>query len=128
MIAYLVSATATAGVDEALRRGWTRLAAFRFATPQKHDIRLVTRIADLVPTAGVTLLIKGSDYDSGPPAADGLACRAWQGRDGAAGQRVEFDAFVASGKGRWISGDDEIPINQGVQYGAAQDAGEVSQF
>lgn len=116
MIVYLVSATADAGISEAMRRGWIRLGWFRFATPMKHDVRVVNRISELVPLAGVTLLFRAPDYDEGPPESDPVSRQAWFGREGEDGQRAAFEAFVASGRGRWVSGEEEIPVNVGVVY------------
>lgn len=99
MIMYLVSATRQAGVRAAMERGWTRIAASRFATAEKHDVRVITRASELVPLSGVTLLIKGDDYEAGPAAEDTVAFAAWAGD---AGQKFEFDRFVLSGRGRWI--------------------------
>lgn len=97
MIAYLVCSTDKRCQEEGEReRGWTRLAIHRFATPEGDDIRAIRRIADLVPFAGVTHMLKGRDYDDGPEGATEAQLDGWIREKG------EFDAFVASGRGKWV--------------------------
>lgn len=108
MIAYLVSPTYLAGVEEAHRRGWIQLAANRFATPARHDMRLVTRMADLVAAPGPTIMMRVIEYDAGPIGERGVEWLSWFGREGERGQKDEFDSFVASGRGRWVEDVDAV--------------------
>lgn len=98
MIAFLICATNEAGEGEARERGWTRIAATRYATPEKDDIRVITRADDLVlPNGAAATMIKGRDYDSGPPEAHGeRATLIWER------QRAEFQHVVDNGRGRWV--------------------------
>ena len=109
MILYLVAASCDGGVADAFSRdGWVRIGACRFATPEKHDVRVVWRAADLLPTPGVTLMFRGSDYDDGPGGPkDGVAVQAWQR------EHAEFERFIASGAGRWI-GEEGVPAGAGA--------------
>lgn len=76
---YLVSRSEESGIAAARARGWTRIAARRFATPENDDVRLVCRLSELVPIPGGTMMLRdGEDYDPG------------------------FDKFVAEGGGVWV--------------------------
>lgn len=100
MIIYLVAATEAQGIKDAEARGWTRIGRSRFATPEKHDIRLVFRIDDVIVMPGGTPMIKASDYDVGPPSA--AAMNRWAETTPGGGDRLCFDRFVADGNGRWV--------------------------
>ena len=103
-IFYLVSATEAQGIKDAAERGWERIAAHRFVTLSKDDVRLIWRYASLLPMAGQTPMIKGSDYESGPPPEDRMAWERWSGEGSGLGDKARFDAFVADGHGRWVEG------------------------
>ena len=103
MIMFLVASTDESGVADAMARGWTRIAARRFATPQRHDVRVIRSMVDLiVGQTPVVSMIKGSDYETGPakgPEQDPLAWLRWET------EKPEFDKFVASGRGAWVDPD-----------------------
>ena len=103
-IFYLVAATEAQGIKDAAERGWERIAAHRFVTPNKDDVRLIWRYASLLPMAGPTPMIKGSDYETGPPPEDRMAWERWAGSEDRMGDKARFDAFVADGYGRWEDG------------------------
>lgn len=88
-VKYLICATDPRGIADAIALGYTAIAINRFATPEKNDIRVVRRFHDLIPLAGVTQMIRGSDFKMNPEAG-------------------EFERFVESGRGRWI-GEPELP-------------------
>ena len=98
---YLVSATEEQGIKDAASRGWERIANARFVTPEKDDIRVVCRVSDLHPLAGVTPMYKGSDYDEGPEVK--FLRDRWLGEEGRAGEREKFERFVAEGNGQWVT-------------------------
>lgn len=103
MIGYLVAATDPVGITDAMERGYVRVAYNRFVAgeqnAEKHDFRVIRRINDLVPLPGKTPLVRGTDYDEGPPATWGEgALNEW------IKQREQFEAFVASGAGEWLEG------------------------
>lgn len=69
MIKYLVARTEIGGVDDAQRRGWTRVAKDRFATPEKDDVRLVWRFNQMIPDpGGVTRFVMSKDFPVDPNA------------------------------------------------------------
>lgn len=88
-VIYLVCGTNACGVEDALAMGYTAIAINRFATPEKDDVRVVRRYHEMIPLAGVTQMIRGSDFTANPEAR-------------------EFVQFVESGRGRWI-GEPELP-------------------
>lgn len=99
-VLYLVAATDGQGVKDAEGHGWERIAATRFVTSGKDDVRIVSRTVDLHPLAGETPMIKGSDYDSGPEAK--FLRQRWLGTDERAGERQRFEEFMRDGNGVWI--------------------------
>jgi hypothetical protein len=100
MIIWLVAATDDQGIADALAQGWVRLAARRFVTPGRHDVRVIRSMADLIAgDTPVVRMLKGSDYESGPakgPDVDPLAWARWER------EKPEFDKFVATGRGWWV--------------------------
>jgi hypothetical protein len=95
-VKYLVCATEERGIADANERGWTRLAYARFATPEKDDVRLVRRFVDFIPVAGTTAMMRGSDYDDGPPDIPPGRAEQWLK------ERASFDKFVEDGHGVWV--------------------------
>lgn len=83
-ILFLVCAKEAQGLIDAEARGWTRIAAWRFAGPDKDDIRVVRRFSDLGPGTPLTL-IKASDYEDNP-------------------EKERFEKFVDAGHARWVDG------------------------
>ena len=121
MIMFLVAATDESGVADAMARGWTRIAARRFATPQRHDVRVIRSMADLIiGQTPVVSMIKGSDYETGPAKSRDEDPFAWLRWDQ---ERPEFDKFVASGRGAWV--DPDAPVNAGT---VGEEANEASAF
>lgn len=118
MIMFLVAATDESGVADAMARGWTRIAARRFATPTRHDVRVIRSMVDLiVGQTPVAQLIKGSDYDTGPAkskAEDPLGWLRWEQ------EKPEFDKFVASGRGVWV--DPDAPSEEAADGAASEEA------
>lgn len=95
MIKYLVCGTVSGGVSDARSRGWVQLAARRFATAVKDDIRVVCRFAEMVPDpAGVTVFVRGGDFPVEPRErdADGRLLRP---------DAADFDEFVRCGHAEW---------------------------
>lgn len=101
-VMYLVAASEEGGVADAQARGWSRIARSRFATPERDDVRVVWRFADLVQTGGLTMMIKGADYDTSE--APG-----WLGTDESLGEKEQFDRFATFYGGEWV--------NPGVENG-----------
>lgn len=95
-ICYLIAATKASGVKDAAARGWTQIAAHRFATPEKLDVRIAITLRECIPTPGGTRLFKGADYDSGPDGASVDELKAWMT------EQERFGHFVERGQGRWI--------------------------
>lgn len=101
-IKYLVVATEERGAADAAERGWVRLAYARFASPEKDDIRMVRRTADLIPYGGgKTQMIRGSDYEDGPAVhpdrpGDIELLERWLR------EKESFDKFVSEGHGEWV--------------------------
>ena len=96
-IIYLVSASLDNGVKDAREKGWTQIGYTRFVTPGRNDVRIISRSADLVPFAGQTPMLKGSDYEDGPPAkSPEYILEAW------IKNKNEFDRFVVEGNGVWV--------------------------
>ena len=83
-IMFFVCGAEPQGLIDAQERGWERIAAYRFAGPDKDDIRVVRRFSDLAPGTPL-LLIKGSDYEENE-------------------DRKKFEEFVAAGHGKWVDG------------------------
>ena len=101
-IVYLVCADIEHGVKAGQERGWTRIAHNRMVTPERVDVRLVSRINDLVPFAGSTPMMRGPDYDEQPPGR--IERQRWCGGDGEEiGERARFERFVADGNGVWVN-------------------------
>ncbi len=96
MIVFLISPLPPSVVAEwARERGWTRLAAGRFATPNRDDIHLIRRMSEWTPFAGKSaFLMKGPGYDEAP-GTDEMK-EGWE-RD-----KAPFERFVEDGGGRWI--------------------------
>lgn len=111
MIAYLVCAEDATGFSDCEERGWQRIALNRFVTEERDDIRVISRIQQLVPFAGQTAMIKGSDYENGP---DGeVALMRWiGGGNGQRGEKERFDEFVATGSGAWFDIDKLHEVRQ----------------
>ncbi len=97
MIAFLVSPLPPPVVAQWAREkmGWTRLAAKRFATPNRDDIHLIRRMSEFTPLAGTAaLMLKGPGYDEAPgPEA---AKEAWEQ------DKAQIEKFIADGGGKWI--------------------------
>lgn len=81
-VIYLIARNNASGRAEATRRGWKMLAYARFATPERDDVRLVTRFSEMVPMPNLRLA-RGADFDAHPEAK-------------------EFDGFVEEGLARWL--------------------------
>jgi hypothetical protein len=96
MIAYLVCCSEERGIADCMERGWIGIARLRYVTPEKDDVRIVRRASDLVPLAGKTPMLRGSDYEDGPASDDEQAMNRW------IKEKDVFDSFVASGAGEWI--------------------------
>lgn len=97
MIVYLICSSLETGIAEANdRAGWIRIAAARFATEDKDDIRIVTRITDLAPIAGPIHLMKAGDYAVMPEGLGVVQTANWT-KD-----RAAFDTFVEAGQGIWV--------------------------
>jgi hypothetical protein len=95
-IIYLIAGTVAQGVKDAEARGCTRIAAQRLADPEKNDIRVVTRFNDMVPMAGKTEMIRGSDFDTMPDVPQLMALEIWQAN------HDDFEKYVADGHGEWV--------------------------
>ena len=100
-VLYLVAATEASGIKEAEGRGWTRIARLRFVTPEKDDVRVVSRLNDVLVQPAKTPLIKGGDYDDGPDSEWDMA--RWAGDEQRTGEKERFDGFVAEGNGVWVT-------------------------
>lgn len=99
-VIYLVATSLNAGMAEARsHRDWVQIGYVRFVTPEKHDIRVVCRAAELMPFAGETPMIKGGDYDAGP---GGEGPYAESQRAAWVKNREEIDRFAAEGNGKWV--------------------------
>lgn len=98
MIAYLVTSNPSpnAADEYALSKKWIKVAAFRWATPERDEIRVIHRMADLALFSNGTRLIKAPDYEDGPERATEDALEAW------IAEKEQFDRFVAEGAGKWI--------------------------
>lgn len=81
MIIYLIANDRQEGLDFAESRGWHIIAANRFATPEKDDVRLVTIYNEMMPIPSGTRMIRA--YIEHPQAA-------------------LFDDLVARGGATWI--------------------------
>lgn len=102
MIAYMVGPSLERAVVEGRARGWKELAVGRFATEARDEVRVITRAADLLPFAGdPTPLIRAGDYEDGPEVSGPVTVQEEQ-RAAWERARGEFEAFVASGRGRWV--------------------------
>lgn len=99
---YIVAATEAQGVKDCMDRGWERIAAKRFVTPDKDDVRVVCRISELVPLAGKTPMVKAKGYEDGPDNEFELKRWAGDADVGAVGEKAHFDRFIAEGHGVWI--------------------------
>ena len=84
MLAFLVVDRVHNAAAWAAARGWTQLAANRFATPARDDIRVAERMAELVAIPGGIPMIRGPGFDNNP-------------------QADEFEALVDAGGARWVS-------------------------
>lgn len=94
MIAYLVSSTDERGIKEAESHGWTRIARSRFVTPARDDVRVVSRMLDLVLFRGGTNLIKGADFEDGPE--NEAALDKW------VVEKERFEKLVETGEAKWV--------------------------
>lgn len=74
MILFLVARGHAEAVSEASRRGWVRVGYGRWATPEKADVRLVTRFSEMPAIPGARL-VRGWGED-GHPEADLFAAEA----------------------------------------------------
>lgn len=97
-IVYLVAGSEEQGIKDATARGCERIGYRRFAAPDKTDVRVIFRFNDMVPLAGKTPLIRGSDYDSPPEGMTDIAERYWLEN------HERFEQFIADGHGEWIDG------------------------
>ena len=96
-VAYQVNAVHEVGVAEAIAKGWTQIAYSRFVTPEKHDIRLVTRANELIPMTPRTPMFRGADYDDGPPGdPEDRPVMLWLK------EKAAIDKFVAESNGVWV--------------------------
>lgn len=101
-ILYLVCSNLETGVRDAEAMGCTRIAARRFAMPAKDDprgddLRVVRLFNEMVPMAGKTPLIQGSDYHQVPDSKNEMVLSAWLEN------HEEFERFVAEGHGEWVA-------------------------
>jgi hypothetical protein len=90
MIKFLVVDRNVSAIKFGLERGWTRIAAARYATPHKDDIRVVERYSELPPVGGIAVLIRGPGFNENLQAED-------------------FEALVEKGAARW----DEESVDAG---------------
>jgi hypothetical protein len=96
-IVYLVCSSIESGVKDAEARGCTRIGRTRFATPLKDDLRVVSRFIEMIPMAGMTTLIKASDFEDMPNSPSELVQERWLENHDA------FEQFVADGHGQWVA-------------------------
>lgn len=88
MIAYYCTSDEERAVVELRGLGWIEIARYRFVTPAKDEVRVVSRAGSLVPLGGRTPMVKGLGYDD--------AGEKWQAeRDG-------FERMTTEGNGYWV--------------------------
>jgi hypothetical protein len=84
MLRYLVVGRASDAFEYGRVRGWHRLGLARYATPERDDVRVVERAAEIFPVSGGIELIKGPGYEELEDRAEA------------------FERLVAEGGARWI--------------------------
>lgn len=97
-IIYLACSAEAIGIADAAARQAERIGRLRFALPNKDDLRVVRNFNEMVPMAGKTPLIRGSDYDAMPDSDNEMVLERWQENHDA------FERFVADGYGEWVEG------------------------
>jgi hypothetical protein len=88
MLRYLVVGRAADAFEYGRVRGWHRLGLARYATPDRDDIRVVERAAEIFPVSGGIELIKGPGYEE-------------LGEE----RGLAFERLVETGGARWRDGD-----------------------
>jgi hypothetical protein len=92
MIKFLIVDRGVSAVPYGLDRGWTRLAAARYATPQKDDIRVVERVAEIFSTGAAMVLIRGPGFNENI-------------------QAENFEALIEQGAARWEEEDAKADVD-----------------